>query len=184
MSHPSGKITLRYLITEELLRGIFRYKTEEVEPVSSVGIVAGYGLDGPGIESRWVEIICRPDRPWGPPSLRYNGYRVFPWGRKRPGRDADPSPPSSAEIWKWSSDIPLLSLRAFVAYKKGETYLQRKWRRREAVWGLRFARYHYGDQIKINSWAGHVVSMGYIGKYIHSTCRKRGRHLISSKTWA
>jgi hypothetical protein len=31
-----------------------------------------------------------------PPSLLYNGYRVFPGGRERPGRDADPSPPSSA----------------------------------------------------------------------------------------
>jgi hypothetical protein len=39
-----------------------------------------------------------PDRPWGPPSLLYNGYRVFPGGRKRPGRDADHSPPSSAEV--------------------------------------------------------------------------------------
>jgi hypothetical protein len=39
-----------------------------------------------------------PDRPWGTPSLLYNGYRVFPGGRKRPGRDADPPPPSSAEI--------------------------------------------------------------------------------------
>jgi hypothetical protein len=38
------------------------------------------------------------DRSWGPPSLLYNGYRVFLGGRKRPGRDADPSPPSSAEI--------------------------------------------------------------------------------------
>jgi hypothetical protein len=28
----------------------------------------------------------------------YNGYRVFPQFRKRPGRDADPSPPSSAEV--------------------------------------------------------------------------------------
>jgi hypothetical protein len=69
------------------------------EPGSSVGIATGYGLDGPGIESRWGEILrtC-PDRPWGPPSLLYNGYRVFPWGRKRPGRDADPSPPSSADV--------------------------------------------------------------------------------------
>ena len=25
-----------------------------------------YGLDGPGIESRWAEIFRRPDRPWGP----------------------------------------------------------------------------------------------------------------------
>jgi hypothetical protein len=27
-----------------------------------------------------------PDRPWGPPSLLYNGYRVFFPGVKRPGR--------------------------------------------------------------------------------------------------
>ena len=31
------------------------------------------------------------DRPWGPPSLLYNGYRVFPAGKDRPKRDADPS---------------------------------------------------------------------------------------------
>jgi len=37
-----------------------------------------------------------PDRPWGPPSLLYKGYRVFPEGKERPGRDTDPSPPSSA----------------------------------------------------------------------------------------
>ena len=41
-----------------------------------------------------------PDRPWGPPSLLYNGYRVFPGGKKRSGRDADPSPPSSAVVKK------------------------------------------------------------------------------------
>jgi hypothetical protein len=39
------------------------------------------------------EIFCTcPDQPWGPPILLCNGYRVFPGGRKRPGRDADPSP--------------------------------------------------------------------------------------------
>ena len=37
-----------------------------------------------------------PDQPWGSPSLLYNGYRVFPGGKEQPGRDADPSPPSSA----------------------------------------------------------------------------------------
>jgi len=31
-----------------------------------------------------------PDRPWGPSSLLCNGYRVFPGGKERPGRDADP----------------------------------------------------------------------------------------------
>ena len=68
-------------------------------PGSVVGIATAYGLDGPGIESRWGEILrtC-PDRPWGPPSLLYNGYRVFHGGKVRPGRDADPSPPSSAEV--------------------------------------------------------------------------------------
>ena len=52
-------------------------------PGSSVGIVTGYGLDGPGIESRWGGEIfrTRPDLPWGPPSLLYNGYRVFPGGK-------------------------------------------------------------------------------------------------------
>jgi len=32
-----------------------------------------------------------PDRPWGPRSLLYNGYGVFPGGKEWPGRDADPS---------------------------------------------------------------------------------------------
>jgi hypothetical protein len=91
---------------------------------SSIGIMTGYRLDGPGIESQWGEIFrTPPEQPWGPPSLLYNGYRVFPGGSKRPGRDADPSPCSSAKVWKQSRAIPLLSLRAFVACKKGETYL-------------------------------------------------------------
>jgi len=37
-----------------------------------------------------------PDRPLGPPSVLYNGYRVFPTSKEWLGRDADPSPPSSA----------------------------------------------------------------------------------------
>ena len=31
-------------------------------------------------------------------SLLYNRYWVFPGGKVRSGRDADPSPPSSAEV--------------------------------------------------------------------------------------
>jgi len=41
-----------------------------------------------------------PDRLWGSPSLLYNGYRVFLGGKERPGRDADPSLPSSAVVMK------------------------------------------------------------------------------------
>jgi len=37
-----------------------------------------------------------PDQPCAPPSLLYNGFRVFPGGKERPGSDADHSPTSSA----------------------------------------------------------------------------------------
>jgi hypothetical protein len=48
---------------------------------NSVSIVIRYRLDGPQIESRWGEIFrARPDGPWGPASLLYNVYRVFPGG--------------------------------------------------------------------------------------------------------
>ena len=68
-------------------------------PGSSVGIATGYGLDGPGSNSGGGEIFrtC-PDRPWGPTSLLYDGYRVFPG---QPGRDADHSPSSSAVVTIW-----------------------------------------------------------------------------------
>jgi hypothetical protein len=46
-----------------------------------------------------VVFRTRPDRPWGPPSLLYNGYRVFPGGKVE-GRVADHPPPSSAEVTK------------------------------------------------------------------------------------
>ena len=41
-----------------------------------------------------------PEWPWGPPSLLYNVYRVFPGGKERPGRDADLSNPSSDMVKK------------------------------------------------------------------------------------
>jgi hypothetical protein len=62
-------------------------------PGSSVGVATGYGLDGPGIESR-----CRRDflylsrpalGPTQPPVQRVPGISR---GVKWPGCDADPSP--------------------------------------------------------------------------------------------
>ena len=62
-----------------------------------VGIATRYGLHGPGIECRWGEIFgTHPNRPWDPPNLQDNGYRVFPGGKERPGRGVDHPPPSSA----------------------------------------------------------------------------------------
>jgi hypothetical protein len=49
---------------------------------SVVSVATRYWLGGPGIESRWGEIFrTYPDRLRGPPSLLYNGYRVFPEGK-------------------------------------------------------------------------------------------------------
>jgi hypothetical protein len=68
-------------------------------PGSVIGIATAYGLNGPGIESRWrrdFPHLSRPTlRPTQPPVQRVPGlFR----GKVRPGRDADPSPPSSAEV--------------------------------------------------------------------------------------
>ena len=64
---------------------------------SSVGIATCYGLDGPGIESRWGQDFPHPFRPTLRPSLLYNGYRVF-LGGKSTGRGVDHSPPSIADV--------------------------------------------------------------------------------------
>jgi hypothetical protein len=69
-----------------------------MRPVSPVGISNRYGLNRPGIESRWVEgarfFAPVQTGPWDLTSLLHNGYRVFRGGVKRPGCGADPPPPS------------------------------------------------------------------------------------------
>ena len=71
-------------------------------PGSVVGIATGYGLDGPGIESRWGRDFPHLSRPApGPhPASCTMGTGSFRGGKERPGRDADPSPPSSAVVMK------------------------------------------------------------------------------------
>ena len=68
-----------------------------------------------------------PDQPWGPPSLLYNGYRIFPGGKERAGRDADLSP----LLVPWSRKgraIPLLPYAPYGLYRasvpvQGDLYL-------------------------------------------------------------
>ena len=66
-----------------------------VGPGSSVRIATGYGLDGPGIESRWrrnfPHLSTPALGPTQPPVQRVPG-------KVRPGRAADHSPPSSAAV--------------------------------------------------------------------------------------
>jgi len=56
------------------------------------------GWMGWGLNPSGSEIFCtRPDQPWDPSSLLYNGYWVIP-GVKRPGRGVDHPPQYSAEV--------------------------------------------------------------------------------------
>jgi hypothetical protein len=66
---------------------------------SSVGIATGYGLDGPGIESRWgVRFFAQVQTgPGAHPASCTMGTGSF-LGVKRPGRGADHPSPSSAEV--------------------------------------------------------------------------------------
>jgi hypothetical protein len=75
---------------------------------SAVGIAAGYELDDRAVGvrvpvgSRIFTSPCCPDHLWGPHNLLHNGYR-------RPGREADHSPPTIAEakkIWIYTSTPP------------------------------------------------------------------------------
>jgi hypothetical protein len=60
-----------------------------------------YGLDDPEIESRWGEIFrTHSDRPWGPPSLLYNGYHLRFSCVKRPWRGLNHPPPLSPRLKK------------------------------------------------------------------------------------
>ena len=74
--------------------------------------MTGYRLDGLGIKSLWGRDFCTySDQPWGPPSLLYNGYQVFPRGKYRPGQTL--TPPYLLVPWsRKSRAIPLLPLWA------------------------------------------------------------------------
>jgi len=67
-------------------------------PGSSVSIATGYGLDGPGIESPAGARFSAPVQTGlgNHPASCTMGNGFLPGGKERPGRDADPSPPSSA----------------------------------------------------------------------------------------
>jgi hypothetical protein len=66
---------------------------------SSVGIATRYGLDGPGIESRWRRDFTYPSRTvLGPTHPLVQWVPRFSPGVKRPGRGVDHAPPPSAEF--------------------------------------------------------------------------------------
>ena len=97
--NPLNKGFLMFIIPFYLSRNIFY----NVGPVaqSIYRLATGWAIrDRIPVGTR---SSARPNRPWGPPSLLYNGYRVFPGGKVRPGRAADHSPPSSAAVLEQQS---------------------------------------------------------------------------------
>jgi hypothetical protein len=92
---------------------------------SSVGIATHYGLDGPGIESRWGARFSAPVQkgPGTHPASYAMGTGSFP-GAKRQGRGVRHPPLSSAEAKERVELYPLLHPWAFVAcYRMNFTFL-------------------------------------------------------------
>jgi hypothetical protein len=79
---------------------------------SSVSKATGYVLDGPvsiPVTARFFSPPQRPDRLWGLPSLLSNGYRGALSPEVKPQeREADHSPPSSAEVKNGGAIPPFL----------------------------------------------------------------------------
>ena len=71
-------------------------------PGSVVFIAAGYGLDGPGIESRCGgrDFSHLSSPALGPTQPPVQWVRGLSWGKERRRSDDDPSPPSSAVVMK------------------------------------------------------------------------------------
>jgi len=83
-----------------------------------VGMTTRYGLDGPGIGSRWRRDFPKlPDWPWGPPCLLYSGYQFIPRG-KVAGVWLDHSPHLAPRL-KNCTAILVLPLWAFVTCYMG-----------------------------------------------------------------
>ena len=100
----------------------------------SFGIATPYGLDGPGIESwRGRDIPHLPDLPGGPPSLLYNGYRVFPEGGKAARGWRWPPTPSVAEV-KERVELYLYSTSGASCSVLGWTLPLRLWLS-DVLWG-------------------------------------------------
>ena len=70
---------------------------EITERIVRVRLATGWTVQGSNPGGSEI-FLTRPDRPWGPHSLLYIGYRVYFPGVKRQGPVVDYPPLSSAEV--------------------------------------------------------------------------------------
>jgi hypothetical protein len=96
-----GPSQWKLLHVTHLVPRILRRFLDFCGPGSSVGIATGYGLDGPGIESRWGARIFTHVQtgPEAHPASCTMSTGSFP-GVKRKGFGANHPPSSSAEVKK------------------------------------------------------------------------------------
>ena len=98
---PTLPHTPSWRVFEQNLPFTFNDHIRLGEPGSSVGIATGYWLDGPGIGSRWGRDFPHLSRTaLGPTQPPVKWVLGLSRGKERPGRDADPSHPSSAVVMK------------------------------------------------------------------------------------
>jgi hypothetical protein len=109
------------------------------------GITLGYGLDDRGFDSRrglGIFLFTTASRPVlgpiQPPIQWVQGFLSL--GVKRRGREADHSPPSSAEVknpWSYSSTPPIRLHAQGQLYlcHSGKKFCNELWKSNDALWG-------------------------------------------------
>ena len=84
---------------EYICMHMYIYIYIERERERAVDIATPYGLDDRGSNPDGCKSFrTRPDRPWGPPSLLYNGYCVHPEGK-------------AARAWRWTLTPPAAEVK-------------------------------------------------------------------------
>jgi hypothetical protein len=106
---------------------------------SSVDIATGYELDSAGSipdNGSFVSSLQCADLFWGPPSLQSNGYLgLFPAWVKQKVREANHSPPISAEFKNGGAISPLLHIYKFTPFTCAMNSW-REWRNNSAILDL------------------------------------------------